>query len=348
MQMVTAKFQFFFFITLTILSLILLFFILQPYFTPVFLAIILAIAFHPMHKTLLGYFKAKNLTSLVSTLIVLVVIITPLLIFSLLIFEEAQRIVQGDFGLPTVREMISGFEDKLTEFIPGITVDIKQYLEIEVWFSQIISNVVEYFNAVFAGFIRFGLGAFLMVLALFYLFRDGTEFLRKTGELSLLKKDHTKIIFSKIEQAVNAVVRGRLLVGLIQGFVIGVGFFIFGVPGPVLWGVIAAIASMLPIVGPMFIIIPTALILFFAGALWPAVGILLWGIIAVIVVDEYLGSVLIDQRMKIHPFLILLSVLGGISFFGPIGFIVGPVVLASVFALLEIYSVIFNGSEARQ
>ena len=345
--MLTAKTQLKFFTILALVVIVLAFFVVKPYLPALFLAVIFVVTFMPVHRFIRKIFgKYENPAAFVSTFLVLLVIFIPVTFFSFLIFQEArdvyERGVESGFTIRAIEGFVESVEVRITELFPGVDLNIRQHTEIETLVQQGLRVVVDYFDSIFASLLRIGIGTFLMILALFYLFRDGNKAVAGIRRLSPLKDEYTLMIFKKITDAVNAVVRGRLLVGIIQGFVVGTGFALFGLPSPVLWGTIAAVTSMLPIVGPLMIIIPTALILFFTGFIWSAVGILAWGIIAVIVVDEYLGSILIDQRMHIHPLLVLISVMGGISFFGVIGFVVGPVVLALFFAVLEIYSLINN------
>lgn len=343
--MLQAKSQLKFFAILALIVLSLAFFIVKPYLASVFLAIVFVVVFYPVHKFISKILHGrKNLSSLLSTFLVLLVIFIPVGFFGFLVFQEARTIyedgLQSGTALVSVDKFMVDFEEKVNNIFPGVNVEIRHFTEVEELVQQGLSVVVNYFNKILTSFLRLGIGFFIMVLAIFYLFRDGEIMMNKINKLSPLKRSYTDTIFKKVTEAVNAVVRGRLLVGVIMGFVIGAGFAFFNLPSPVLWGGISAIASMLPVVGPLVIIIPTSLILFFTGSVWSAVGIMAWGVVTVIVIDEYLSSILIDQKMHIHPFLILLSALGGISFFGAVGFVVGPVVLALMFAILEIYPLI--------
>ena len=132
------------------------------------------------------------------------------------------------------------------------------------------------------------------------------------------------------------------MIGLIQGMLTGVGFWMFGVSNPVIWGTVAAVASLVPALGTSLVNIPAIIFLFLSGNISQAIGLLIWVVLAVGLIDNILGPYFINRGVKIHPFLILISVLGGISFFGPVGFIAGPVVLGLLFALLELYPVIIK------
>ena len=133
---------------------------------------------------------------------------------------------------------------------------------------------------------------------------------------------------------------------LIQGILTAVGFALFGVPNPTLWGSVAAIAALVPSVGTALVLFPAILFLYWSGAALSALGLLLWGATAVGLIDNFLGPKLAGRGMRLHPFLILLSILGGIALFGPIGFLLGPLVLSMLFVLLEIYSVINKEHES--
>jgi predicted PurR-regulated permease PerM len=178
-----------------------------------------------------------------------------------------------------------------------------------------------------------------MLFALFYLLRDGGKLKQDLILLSPLADDYDIKIFLKLKQAIRSVVVGSLVVGLIQGILTGIGFFIFGVPNPALWGSFAVIAALIPGIGTSLVIVPGILYLFFISTHLHALGMLIWGILAVGFIDNFLGPMLVNRGVHVHPFLILLSVIGGLSFFGPIGFIAGPLLVALLVALLEIYKV---------
>jgi predicted PurR-regulated permease PerM len=139
-------------------------------------------------------------------------------------------------------------------------------------------------------------------------------------------------------RAVRAVATGTLLMALIQGTVATVGFLIFSVPKPFLWGTLASIGALMPGVGTSIATIPASIYLLATGHTVQGVGMILWAALAVGLIDNLVGPYLIGKRSNMHPFVILIAVLGGINLFGPVGFIVGPVVVTLFFVLLEIYN----------
>ncbi|KKT76894.1 MAG: hypothetical protein UW70_C0009G0002 [Candidatus Peregrinibacteria bacterium GW2011_GWA2_44_7] len=174
-------------------------------------------------------------------------------------------------------------------------------------------------------------------MALYYAFKDGETFKKSLVSLSPLQDIHDIQIFNKLTLAINAVIKGNLTVALVQGAVTTVGLLIFGVPSAILWGSITAVTALIPGLGTSLVVIPSVLFLFFTGETISAIGLLIWGLTAVGLVDNVLGPKLVEKGMQVHPFLILLSILGGLGLFGALGFILGPILLSLLFALLEIY-----------
>jgi predicted PurR-regulated permease PerM len=162
--------------------------------------------------------------------------------------------------------------------------------------------------------------------------------------LSPLANEYDERILRRLEDAISSVVKGKLLIVLIQGILASVGFWLFGIPHPVLFGALTSLAALIPFVGVAVVFVPAVLYLFFAGSVGAAAGLLVAGII-IGSVDNVLGPILFERGLQLHPLLILLSVLGGLAFFGPIGFLAGPVALSLLVALLDIYPLLFTKNQ---
>jgi len=191
------------------------------------------------------------------------------------------------------------------------------------------------------------LALFLSLLAFYCLIKDGQSLRDFYIRISPLPDEDDERILVKLHATVNSVIRGTLVIAVIQGFLTGIGFMIFGIPNPTLWGSIAAITALVPTVGTAIVLIPGIIYLSIASGTAPAVGLTIWGLVAVGLVDNFLGPQVMKRGVAIHPFVILLSVLGGLSFFGPIGFLIGPLIISLLFALLEIYIEIIEPVKGR-
>ena len=178
---------------------------------------------------------------------------------------------------------------------------------------------------------------FLTLLALYYLFVHGSDFKARIIALSPLSDHYDRDITDKLQLAVTSVIKGVLVVAVVQAILCGLGFAIFGIPNAALCGSIAMIAALIPAFGTALVMIPAVLYLAITGNVGAALGLAVWGALLVGLVDNFLSPMLMSRSIKIHNFFILLSVLGGLALFGPVGFIAGPLVLSLFFALLDIY-----------
>ncbi len=322
-------------------ALLLVAFIFLPYLAALFLALILSIVFRPLYRFLHRRLRRPSVAAFAAVALVLILIIVPLTFFGILLFNEAYDLYSGGGFSFSENSFVSEINAKigsgLSRFSPTLSFDLTTLTDRVVgWF---FGNLKGFFSK----FVDAVIGLFITTLGLFYLFKDGEHVMKRVMFLSPLSDRYDQEIFLKVEMAINSVVRGSLVVALIQGFLSGLGFLIFGLPNPILWASVATLTSLIPNVGTAAVLLPTVAYLFFTGHTAGAAGLLLWGALAVGFIDNLLGPHLIERGIKIHPFLILLSVIGGIGFFGPVGFIAGPVVLSLLFSLLDIYPLIMRG-----
>ena len=313
------------------------FFIFKPFLYVLILAIVFATVFGPLHKRILAMTRdRKGLAALFATISVLIVVILPLSFLGIQIFQEAMGLYSSLAKNGSATDLSRAVGDtiqNLTRFspVPIDPLNINQYLK------QGLSWLLQHLGPLFANIAKGMISIFIFLVALYYLFKDGHKLKRAVVTLSPLQDVHDETIFNKLALAINSVVRGNLMVALVQGVLTAIGFAIFGVPNATLWGSVATITALIPGIGTALVLLPAILYLFFSGETIFAVGLLLWGMTAVGLVDNFFGPKLVERGMRLHPFLILLSVLGGIGFFGPLGFLLGPLVLSLLFALLEIY-----------
>ncbi|HEY4504038.1 MAG TPA: AI-2E family transporter [Candidatus Paceibacterota bacterium] len=321
--------------------------IFLPFLTPLILALVLSIIFGPVYRFLLKIFFGNEERSTFASLMTLFLVILIVLIPGFFIVGKLYNEIQDMYYFLTEessRSSVIVFLNSASDWLsnaflniyPSISFDsfnITDYLQLGVEWA--FSNV----DTLFTGIGKVVMGLFITFLALFYFLRDGKEFKRQLIALSPLVDTDDERILKRLEQAVYSIIAGSLVVGVIQGILTGIGFAIFHVPNPVAWGSVAAVAALIPGIGTALVLIPGTLYLFFTGSAVYALGLLIWGMLAVGLIDNLLGPILINKGIKIHPLVILLSVLGGLSFFGAIGFILGPLVLAFLFALLEIYRI---------
>lgn len=339
------KSQYYFFLLILIGVAILTLFIFYSYLTSLLLAIVLSVMFRPLHRFISKIFSRGDQSSSVSTFITLaivaILVITPLIFLAKQIYVESEHLYfsltdEGNRSsfIQTLNDFSSSLSNRLGGMFPSYNFDSFNI-------TKYVQNFLEWafanLDTIFSSVTKFALEIFIMLFALFYILRDGWRLKHDVIVLSPLSDSYDEKIISKLKMAIRSVVIGSLVVGMIQGLLTGIGFYIFGVPNPALWGSFAVIAALIPGIGTSLVIVPGVLYLFFMTTHLQALGMLIWGILAVGLVDNFLGPMLMSKGVRIHPFLILLSVMGGLAYFGPIGFIAGPLVVALLFALLEIY-----------
>lgn len=322
-------------------SFVLIFFIFRPFIYTLIFAVVFAVVFQPVHKYFLRLTKQKiGLSALIATIFVLTLSLVPIVFFGIQIVKEAQQLylsLAEDSTKKIVHDAIYKLMEKMLRFFPtlnGFKIDFDQYLKEGLgWLLQHIGDV-------FSNVVKLMVNFFIFVISLYYLFKDGQKLKKNFFDLSPIPEKDNQLISNKLEAAINSVIKGNLVIALIQGLLSAIGFVIFGVPNAMLWGSATAVSALIPGVGTSLVLIPAILFLFLTGKILSGFGLLVWSACAVGMIDNFLGPKLVGQRMQVHPMLILLSVLGGIVFFGPIGFLLGPLMISLFFAFFEIYSAI--------
>ena len=190
----------------------------------------------------------------------------------------------------------------------------------------------------------FILHLFILLFVMFFLFRDGKVFVDKIERLLPLKVRYRQHIFKKLSDMTYAVVYGSIIIAMIQGALGGIGFFIFGLSSPLLWGIVMVFAALIPYIGSTIIWFPAALMLIFNGyinlettLMIKGILLMIYGIFVIGTVDNILKPKIIGDKAGLHPILVMLGVVGGLSLFGFIGVIVGPIILAMLVAFVDIY-----------
>ena len=176
---------------------------------------------------------------------------------------------------------------------------------------------------------------FLMVL--FFLLRDGKRLGQELREISPLTAVQESQVVEHLAQTVRGMLLAMLVVPVSQGVIAYLGFLIFGVPVPMLWGVVVILAALVPVLGSPLGWLPAVLYLFATAATWQWVGMLLYGFFVISLSDNIIKPLVLHDAAKIHPLLGFFAIFGGLLSFGPLGLLVGPVILSLVLSGLRIY-----------
>jgi len=318
-------------------SFVVVFLIIEPFLAALILAAVFAFLFQPIYKRLLWLFgRRESLAALITTLVAVVLVLLPVTILGTQIFKETSNVYQtltsggGDQVIGSIESTIGSVKAWLP--LPdGVDLNLSQYAK--QGFERLLSNL----GAIFSSVAKILLSVFLFLIAFYFLLKDGRKLKNYLVDLSPLADSDDELVVSRLKGAVSATVKGNLTIGLIQGALTGIGFAIFGVPNAALWGSVAAVSALVPGIGTALVILPAIAYLFLTGNTFGGVGLIVWGVTAVGLIDNFLGPKLIGRGMRLHPLAVFLAVLGGLAFFGPLGFLLGPLAMSVCLALVDIY-----------
>lgn len=313
---------------------ILCFLIFKPFFVILILGVALAVVFHPVFVWLKNKITGNLgwLAALLTTLLFIIILCVPMYLIGVQVIKEAQTIYSSVSGQGSVSNYLDSLSRSLHGVFPQIeTVDIKGLI------SQMVSFFSVSLASIFSSTLHTLFSFLLIIMSMFYFLKDGERWRKYIVHLSPLPDKSDNRILNMLDHSVNAIMKGYLLIALIQGTLMGIGLWIFGVPNAILWGVLAGIASVIPSVGTTIVAVPAVLYLLVTGGAGPAIGFGIWALTLVGSVDNLLNPVVMGKRISLPPIVVLFGVLGGIAMFGAAGIIVGPLTVSLLYTLILIY-----------
>lgn len=330
----TAKW---FFIIIAVFVLILSWRITQPFAVVLLTAAVAAIVLTPIDNISRKVFKHPKVSAFMMVLGTFVIVLIPLFFFAMLLIEQTSELLQGALGekgwLRTFDLTTNSF------FITLPQIAQKEILELDLGGlgTGTARFVFDNLAVIFTRTADFVFGVFIFFIALYYFLSDREKIYKELLALSPLKDKMDAKIINRMIFTIRSTVFGALIVGIIQGVMAAIGMTIFHVPGALIWGALVVIAAQVPLFGVGLVMIPVVIYQFMFGTMIDAVGILIWSVVFVGFIDNLISPILIEGRTKMHAFLILIFILGGINLFGSIGFIVGPTILAALLVVVDLY-----------
>ncbi|MBU1974912.1 MAG: AI-2E family transporter [Nanoarchaeota archaeon] len=314
------------------------FLLMKPYFSYVVFALLFSYMFNPLYKWLYKRTKKRDFSAATITIFIISILVIPtmLLMFSL-INQTASTIQSISSGGSIYEELqIDIISEKLSDLFHK-NIDLEVYLNLAVdkvgkfileeKAPQIINHVAEIV-----------LGIFIMFFVTFYLFRGGKLLYEEVKELIPLKRHYKVRLFTELENMLHAVIYGQVVTAIIQGCLCGLGLYVAGVPNVIFWTFVTIIIGFIPFVGTPLVFVPAAFYLIINDRVGAGVGLLIYGFIIVMNIDNVIKPKIIGGRAKVHPVLVLLGVIGGLKVFGIIGLLIGPIIMALFIIFLRIYS----------
>ena len=330
--MQTKIFEKYFFFGLLFATLLFTFLIFRPFWIVLMLGISFSIVLYPIYEWLNKRHLPGWLSSLLTVSLFAIVLCGPLLGIGAMVFNQSQHVYQQVTGDGNVRPFLDSVDRAINKILPNsVTFNTKD--KVANFVSYVSSNITNIFSATISAFFSF----ILILLIIFYFLKDGLKWKKAIIVLSPLGDRDDEKIMARLAFSVNAVIRGYLLIALIQGILMGFGLWIFNIANPALWGVVAAIMSLIPTFGTALISVPAIIFLFVTGNTTSAIGLLIWSVVVVGMIDNFLSPFIVGKKINIPPLLILFSILGGISLLGPVGILIGPLTVSFLYTLISIY-----------
>ncbi|MCX8031060.1 MAG: AI-2E family transporter [Thermodesulfovibrionales bacterium] len=344
------KFYFISLFAIVILFGYLCYLIFKPFLTPLAWAIVLAIVFYPLLGIINKYVKRASIASTITTLIILLIIIGPFSYISFLIalelrelpkflneeaLEEIKKSIETPFIKKTINYVIEKFHLTEAEIDKSISENLSLFgKELLNKFTKSIGNIVS-----------FSVDFLFMTIALFFILKDGSNFLEKIKDYLPFSEQQKSFLTSQIRDIIVSTIYGGVAVAIVQGAIGGMTFFFLGISSPALWGLAISVASFIPLIGAFGVWGPMTVYLFIKGYFLKGILLAIIGTFIISLIDNILKPIIIGGRTKMPVPLIFFSVLGGIQLFGLIGLIMGPLVVAIFISVIDIFKHLDEGGK---
>lgn len=327
----------------TVLLIVLTVFLFRPFLVTLGLAAIVAVMLDPLNQRLRSRLRfSRGLAALATLIVGLILIALALTIVGAQLVNEATRVYEwlsAPDSISSAQAMFARVGTSLDRIAPGAGAYLQALsANLALYAHQALHWAIVRAPGAFSSTVHFIIQFFVFVITLYYLLKEGSNLRRSIMRLSPLTDDETSSLITRLIRTSHSVVRGSLLIALIQGALTAVGFYVFGISNAVLWGTVTVFASLIPGVGSSLVTVPGAIYLIVTGNLGNGIGLAIWGLLFIGLIDNILRPFLLAGRASVHPLLVLLSVLGGLALFGPGGIFLGPLIVSLLIGLLSIYA----------
>lgn len=315
--------------------------LIRGFVQPIFWAVALCIVFLPLHGRFLKLVKGRNaVAAVLSVIVILLIVVLPMAGLVTAVAAEAanlyERIRSNDINVSEAIDWVEARLPLVFDAAESVGVDIERVqsslASSAVGVSQFIAT-----RAVALGqdTIRITVYFFLMLYLLYFFLRDGKTIIDGLVRALPFGDERERHLIERFAEVSRATLKGTLVVGFVQGLIGGIMFAMFGIGAPVLWGVVMALLSIIPAVGPAIVWLPAAIILIANGSIWQGITMIAVGSLVIGLADNVLRPLLVGRDTRLPDYLILLSTLGGLTAFGISGIVIGPIIAAFFLSVWE-------------
>lgn len=311
---------------------ILSFFLLKPLILSIIFGMILAFIFYPVYNWLNKKTRSKNLSSFLICFSLIIIIALPAWFLTPIAVDQSIKIYLASQQM----DFIAPIKSLFPSFFTSETFSAEIGSMIHSFATKTTNKLMNVLSSLILNFPVIFLQSIVVFFTLFFVLRDKDKFIEYIKSLLPFTKDVQKKLFESSKNITSAVIYGQIVIGVIQGVVMGVGFFLFKVPNPFIFTLLAILSGILPIIGVSIVFIPIVIYLLIAGNTFSALGVAFFGILSSSL-DNFLRPIIVSKRTQIPSSIVLIGMIGGILLFGILGLILGPLILAYLLIVLELY-----------
>lgn len=327
--------------------------IIWPFMTAILLgAILCTLTFNIFRKVRARMRGSSPKAAVVMLLGITVVLVIPTLVLGILLVQQANTVVDklqsGEAQAMVKRIDLTSYLNWVRRFAPNfdpalLSPDrmlLPALRQIPGWFAR-------HGGALIGGIAGMFLGFAMVLLSMYFFYVEGEEILRQLSILSPLPKRYDREFGERFKDVIDATFRGQLFTGIAQGVLTGIGLAICGVPGAAFWGAVAALLSLVPMVGAAAVWVPAAIYLFISASMgsrpwWQPILMVIWGVLFVSLIDNIIRPWAMRGKAQLPAIPLLFAVLGGLQAFGFVGLVIGPLVFSLLVSIIDIYKNSFS------
>jgi len=300
------------------------------------------VALRPLHEWLLKYVKKRIFSSTLIILIILALAVIPSMYLLMVLSEQVYDLygkIHFTISYDTIKDIGNHpLVDKTLTFLNIEKSDL--VTRIISYFKETSMSVFASLTAIVSFPINFIIKFFMMMLILFFLFKDAYNLEGAVYRILPLPTELEMNIVSRLKDVIYVLMLGNLFIMLLQGLMVGIGLYIAGVSTPLIWGTLAAILSLIPVIGTTLIWLPASIYLYYTGHYGMAIFIAAWCFSWYMVLENILKPKIFGNRLNFHPLLFFFLLLGSIQAFNLPGVIIGPIILSLFYSFWEIYKIL--------
>lgn len=322
-----------------LIALYLCWLLISPFVEVLLWAGVLVIVFFPVHERILRRVRSPDVAAALSCLLVVVTILGPITLVTLAIVGEAANAMDNvQAGINKLLDPDSRIHQIVDRWIDLDEIRAGEWQADLVKALQerggdIAGQTITYAGRVLKAVVKI----FFVVFTMYYFFRDSERIRAALHDVLPLEHEQSTRIFNHTREVIAASVNGVVVIAAVQATLGAIAFAVLRVPSPLMWGAVMFVTSMIPLGGAALTWVPVALYLLFTGHWVKALILAVWGGVVIGMLDNVLRPKLVGNRTRLHELLVFFSVIGGLAVFGPLGLVVGPVVVAITLALLDVF-----------